>query len=493
MEKQYACILCGWDKGTLDQHRIKPGREGGKYENGNILHLCPNCHRLEHHRTRKPPKRKRLTMPFKDPMTWIADEKRWIKGKSKKTQGKVYHFSPAKHNVEPTENASREAMRTWWAGQEAILNASVNEESKARARMFLNCFMQVRSDNRITTFNDTDIAKNLVNDMMDQTSTPSFVATATDMLYGPGKHDELKHLAENVFNVVVKPTEKSRLISFQIDVFDTELTQEVIRGANKSGSLRVYRGHLGAMKDHFGKATIDTLDDEGVKGYWSMLVERGLSADTIQGHERTFKRFVVGLADKKLIPMPYVLTKIRKRVKLMRRKKTPWTVEMFQAELAKASGVKRLVLLLAANCSMYASDCSECLENFDAVTGTIDKSRFKTSAVDVLFHLWPETIEAMKEHGHELKALYTEGMKDGKPFTCNKTRVWKFPLPLKQLRHTTHTFLQNSDHAKYTDYMTGLAASGISKIFYAHNEQDKVKVAFMYLRGRYGFAGQDAI
>jgi hypothetical protein len=37
------CELCGWDKAPCDRHRIKP--EAG-YRRGNVIVLCPNCHRL---------------------------------------------------------------------------------------------------------------------------------------------------------------------------------------------------------------------------------------------------------------------------------------------------------------------------------------------------------------------------------------------------------------------------------------------------------------
>jgi hypothetical protein len=42
------CSICGWDKAHCDMHRIINGKDGGKYEKGNIVILCPNCHRIEH-------------------------------------------------------------------------------------------------------------------------------------------------------------------------------------------------------------------------------------------------------------------------------------------------------------------------------------------------------------------------------------------------------------------------------------------------------------
>ena len=42
------CQICGWDKASCDMHRIVAGKDGGVYKIGNIISLCPNCHRLVH-------------------------------------------------------------------------------------------------------------------------------------------------------------------------------------------------------------------------------------------------------------------------------------------------------------------------------------------------------------------------------------------------------------------------------------------------------------
>lgn len=41
------CSVCGWG-GPCDKHRIKPGKDGGGYIRGNVIVVCPNCHRLSH-------------------------------------------------------------------------------------------------------------------------------------------------------------------------------------------------------------------------------------------------------------------------------------------------------------------------------------------------------------------------------------------------------------------------------------------------------------
>lgn len=42
------CWICGMPsefKGTLEMHRLIPGREGGSYVMGNVVGLCEECHR----------------------------------------------------------------------------------------------------------------------------------------------------------------------------------------------------------------------------------------------------------------------------------------------------------------------------------------------------------------------------------------------------------------------------------------------------------------
>lgn len=37
------CMICGWDEGPTDTHRLQPAKG---YTRTNCVPLCPNCHRL---------------------------------------------------------------------------------------------------------------------------------------------------------------------------------------------------------------------------------------------------------------------------------------------------------------------------------------------------------------------------------------------------------------------------------------------------------------
>jgi DNA-directed RNA polymerase subunit RPC12/RpoP len=42
------CMMCGWDKTSLDIHHIIPRKKNGTDNDDNLICLCPNCHRMAH-------------------------------------------------------------------------------------------------------------------------------------------------------------------------------------------------------------------------------------------------------------------------------------------------------------------------------------------------------------------------------------------------------------------------------------------------------------
>lgn len=42
------CMMCNWDKTSLDIHHIIPKKNNGTNEDDNLICLCPNCHRMAH-------------------------------------------------------------------------------------------------------------------------------------------------------------------------------------------------------------------------------------------------------------------------------------------------------------------------------------------------------------------------------------------------------------------------------------------------------------
>ena len=42
------CVMCGWDKTSLDIHHIIPKKDKGNDSHDNLIAVCPNCHRMAH-------------------------------------------------------------------------------------------------------------------------------------------------------------------------------------------------------------------------------------------------------------------------------------------------------------------------------------------------------------------------------------------------------------------------------------------------------------
>lgn len=52
---QLPCQICGYDRMTSHRHRLIEGKDGGKYEIGNVVAVCSNCHREIHGGLTSPP------------------------------------------------------------------------------------------------------------------------------------------------------------------------------------------------------------------------------------------------------------------------------------------------------------------------------------------------------------------------------------------------------------------------------------------------------
>src|SRR5580658_3069395 len=102
-------------------------------------------------------------MPFSDPMSWIAKERRWKKYLPGKPRKAVF-FVPKKHGLPPTEEGSREGMRKWWAAQKAIMDSAINEEEKKWARMYLHRMFVNAYVGDAGIANDDTILRGLIKD-----------------------------------------------------------------------------------------------------------------------------------------------------------------------------------------------------------------------------------------------------------------------------------------------------------------------------------------
>ena len=420
-------------------------------------------------------------MPREFAMTYKKDG-RWVK----MHKGRLYEVSCKTLGVERGKLAGRVAANKWWEAQFAIIHSTVNTEQKQQARQFLTAFLRLHPIGSQVTIENAEIAKTLVISELLDNAHETNVVDATDTLLGSGKYAELRQLADDVTNAVHTPVESSRLIGNQIDRWLQQQESRVKNGQLGVGSLRCYRSAMAVLEDEHGKQLVDAVTNDWIQDLFNALSNADLAVTSKCNRWAVWYMFFDHLDTLDLIKMPKLLSKLS-FPRTADEKKVVWTADEYQAALAEAKGVKRLVLLTAANCSFYASDMAECFKHFDPKSGTISMARVKTKARQVVFHLWPETIAAMKAHGSELASLYGNELVAGKVKMKNRTGSWKFVKPLKNLRHTSQSFIHNSEFVQYKGYMCGLKEQGISETWYSHECQARIKAGFAYLRSCYGF------
>jgi hypothetical protein len=476
-------------------------------------------------------------------MTWCHGSRRWVK----RVRGmKAFYFSPVKRGIEATKDGSRAAMRLWWATKQATIDKDVNESNKAAARNFLATLAADASESQIAmailgrmthaatarglallasgessptpalTEADAIAMRQLVNsqpevrkNMLDlaqgmienltvqgengngESYRPEVVDMQVDVVFGAGIASELQQRRDEAIAMVhtpPTPTPASNLVRHQIDRWLRLQESRVEIGAIESGSLRGYRSSIGMLRELCFSHTLDAIDSAWVQDRFSELCATKLSGVTKCNRWVVWFTFLNSLDTAALIVLPKnVRTLAKSFPRKAKTKKPVWTVDEYQAALQEATGVKRLVLLLAANCAFYAADMAACAEHYDAHEGTIDMARVKTKKKTEAstYFLWDVTREAMDLHASELD--------------YRQIRKMKFPRSIKNLRHTTQSFLHNSSFAQYKEYMVGLKAVGISNVWYSHEVQQpqpqqlalqtNIKAGFEFLRKCYGFTG----
>jgi hypothetical protein len=171
-------------------------------------------------------------------------------------------------------------------------------------------------------------------------------------------------------------------------------------------------------------------------------------------------------------------------------KKVTWTLEQFKSVYGASRGLRRLCVLLAANCCFHAEDMANLSGTIDWEAGTITKGRKKTEKryeEKTTWFLWPETLELLKQHHSELPALASKKLYTDEK--TGKTKLRKVLRPeasgLKQLRTTTIDFLTNSEYKPWADYYAGESSKTMIDKFYGSTWLDTCKKLSDYVYSRY--------
>lgn len=175
-----------------------------------------------------------------------------------------------------------------------------------------------------------------------------------------------------------------------------------------------FRDFIGSEKE------IAEITDQDILNYHSNLMNdvraEKLTGTTADGFQKTVNRFFHWcyscnyLKDK-----PRVLATNQLRIP----KETPsiltFTKEETKAMFQQSSGRNRLALLLGLNCGMTPKDIVELpKEDIDLENGLLTRTRGKTkhvaNAPTIVFRLWPETVESIRDNlgNHDVYAFTSE-------------------------------------------------------------------------------------
>ena len=183
--------------------------------------------------------------------------------------------------------------------------------------------------------------------------------------------------------------------------------------------------------------------------------------------------------------------------------------------LKKAEGRVRLYVLLMLNCGMYPKDIATLQQSeVDWKKGRIIRKRTKTrdrseKVPKVDYPLWKETFTLLKEHrsdhpdivllNEDGNSLWSEEDRGGKWKRNNAIKCMFFRLvnntmklpkeerkPLKSLRKTGATMLENSAYGRFTEHYLGEAPATTASRHYAHKNGSEFDKAIKWLGEKLG-------
>ena len=186
-----------------------------------------------------------------------------------------------------------------------------------------------------------------------------------------------------------------------------------------------------------------------------------------------------------------------------------------KAMLKHATGRVRLYVLLMLNCGMYPKDIATLQQSeVDWKKGRIIRKRTKTrdrseKVPKVDYPLWKETFTLLQEHrsdhpgivllNEDGNPLWSEEDAGGKWKRNNAVKCMFFRLlnntmklpkekrkPLKSLRKTGATMLENSAYGRFTEHYLGEAPSTTASRHYAHKNGAEFDKAIKWLGEKLG-------
>lgn len=204
-----------------------------------------------------------------------------------------------------------------------------------------------------------------------------------------------------------QPAEKDKMISKNIETFNSSRKNKVEAGQLAAKSFHSCAERLKIFLDFVGDMSIDNFNGVHLTAYFDHLMkivkEKKYSIATAKGYFVAVKTFVNWLYDVEIIDaVPRIMKKLS--IKLETKAVKTLSIPEVKQILDSAKGRAKLYILLMLNCGFTQIDIGD-LSPDEIKNGRIIRKRSKTKAKDnvpvVNYLLWKETASLLEQYGQK--------------------------------------------------------------------------------------------
>ena len=473
-------------------------------------------------------------MPALELMTWVPDQKRWMKW----YKGKMYARSPRQLGTEATKEASRAAANDWWEKKQAKIDEALGTPKKHPANVTKH-YQEAIENQRLHAkwlrrYGDTPDApeKAAESEAIIEWLRDALNLDTPPYPLKPEQHNPVIGLTVLNHHEYVRWRERfaqirreekaetapppENTIRAHIDDYLAFRRGKVSAGKNTLGTFDTYRGRLLVFRkwvDPF--ASVETLNEALWERFYSHLAqkvaENKMTQSTMVGTMNAAREFIRSRWERKFVELPRNLNSRALAVSPALQDIVLFTNDEIKSLFGKALPHEELYLLLMLNCGMYPVDIAMLKHSeVDWDAGRISRKRSKTrnrseNVPCVDYPLWKQTFDLLKRHRSEHRELvllnrngaplWKEVEKDGKIFRvsnikCNFFRLQKktsIKKSLKLLRKTAASKLEEHEvYGRYAEYFLGEAPHSVASRHYVRPSKEQFDAAITWLGQQFG-------
>ncbi|MGO8748663.1 MAG: tyrosine-type recombinase/integrase [Thermoguttaceae bacterium] len=478
-------------------------------------------------------------MPNNDLMGWNKTQKRW----NKRYRSNLYFVSPRQLGCEPTKEASRSAANSWWIKKQSEIDEELGkakkhpahltdhyEEAKENWRLYGKWHRKYGS---IETATEADSVIEFLTETLKQTDPPFPL---------PKLHyDPLWKLERNIqqdedllafqvkwmdrYNTIRKDERTEDTVPFDNTIRSyignfLELKKAQFQARNKIGSFFSMKQWMDCFRNWVEPyADITTLNETLWERFYVYVAGKVANNDyspaTAKTYFGTARSFIRHCWERRLIELPRNLTSRQLVFAPPIKEPILFTSEEIGTYLGAATDKLNLYILLMLNCGMYGNDIANLTQTeVDWDNGRVFRKRSKTrhkseNVPKVDYPLWKETFSLLKHFrsNHPTLVLVNENGETlvdetevaGKWNRKNNVKTEYFRLqyrklklpkgerkPLKSLRKTGATLLEQSIYGRFSEHYLGEAPSTMASRHYVHKNGPEFDEAILWLGKQLG-------